>query len=343
MLESYRVNEGKYGGEVMDLIGELLEQGEEKLRQLGLGDYLDYGAETGATLGITRRYLDSFCFKLRVIDSIWPDTAFRFCGKEFKYPIMTAALSGLHKIRPDAMEEIARGAAAAGCGVWVGIGNEDELARVVEVGAPVVKIVKPYKDEGIVFTKLEAAQRLGCIAVGMDVDFFFGGKRRDALIMPHPFGPKTLADLKRYVQSVRVPFVVKGVLSVEDALKAAEAGASAIVVSHHGGAVLDYTLPPLAVLPEISRELGGRITIFVDSGIRRGTDVLKALALGADAVLVGRPVMAGLAAAGSDGVRQVLTGLGEELARAMALTGCGCLEDIDAGIVRRVCSNCERD
>ena len=318
------------------MIGDLLKQGEERLRQLGLGDYLDYGAETGATLRITRQYFDSFCFKMRVIDSAWPDTSCRFFGRELKYPVMVAALSGLHKIQPNAMEEVARGAIAAGSAVWVGIGNSEELARIVETGAPVVKIVKPYKDEDMVMSKLEDAQRLGCIAVGMDVDFFFGGKRQDSVIMPRPFGPKTTSDLKRYIRSVDIPFIVKGVLSLEDALKAAEAGAAAIVVSHHGGAVLDYSLPPLAVLPEISEALKGKVVILVDSGFRRGTDVLKALALGADGVLVGRAVMAGLAVGGSRGVTEVLTGLGEELSRAMALTGCRRLDEIDRQILRQV-------
>lgn len=316
------------------MVGKLLERGEEKLRELGLGHYLDFGAETSAVLRLNREYLDSICFVMRVIDSTWPDTQFDFFGQKLKYPVMTAALSGLHKICEDPMVRVAEGAKLAGSAVWVGISSEKELERVVAAGAPVVKIVKPYRDESLIFSKLEAAQRLGCVAVGMDVDFFFGGKRRDDLIMPEPFSPKSLKQLRRYVESVSLPFIVKGVLSREDALKAAEAGAKGIVVSHHGGAVLDYAVPPLAVLPEIARELSGKLMIIVDSGIKRGTDVLKALALGADAVLIGRPVMAALAAGGSQGVRELFEGLGEELARAMALTGCKQLEEVDSSIIR---------
>ncbi|MGB9867401.1 MAG: alpha-hydroxy acid oxidase [Bacillota bacterium] len=316
------------------MIGKLLGQGEERLRELGLGHYLDFGAETSAVLKLNREFLESICLVMRVIDSEWPDTGFDFFGHKLKYPVMTAALSGLQRIYPDAMVRVAEGVKAAGSATWVGIGNEAELEQIVAVGAPVVKIVKPYKDESLVFSKLEAAQKLGCVAVGMDVDFFFGGKRQDEMIMPHPFAPKSMKQLRKYIESVSVPFIVKGVLSREDALKAAEAGAKGIVVSHHGGAVLDYALPPLAALPQISRELSGKVMVIVDSGLKRGTDVLKALALGADAVLMGRPVMAALAVRGSDGVRELFQGIGEELARAMALTGCRKLEDVDSSIVR---------
>lgn len=130
-----------------------------------------------------------------------------------------------------------------------------------------------------------------------------------------------------------LPVVLKGILSPDDARRAVEAGASAIVVSNHGGRTLDTAPATIDALPAIAREVGGRVPLLLDGGIRRGTDVLKALALGADAVLVGRPCVHALAAAGAVGVAHVLHLLRAELEMAMALTGCRTLADIDESVI----------
>jgi 4-hydroxymandelate oxidase len=126
---------------------------------------------------------------------------------------------------------------------------------------------------------------------------------------------------------------VKGVLRGDDALRCVEAGAKAIMVSNHGGRHLDAAVATADALPEIAAAVGGRAEIFVDGGIRRGTDIVKALALGARAVLVARPVVWGLALDGADGVRAVLDHLRDELMRAMALCGVARLDDISADLV----------
>ncbi|MDR1133260.1 MAG: alpha-hydroxy-acid oxidizing protein, partial [Synergistaceae bacterium] len=120
-----------------------------------------------------------------------------------------------------------------------------------------------------------------------------------------------------------------------DAGKALAAGASAIVVSHHGGSVIDYAVPPLMILPRIIKLVGGLIPVFVDCGIASGADAFKALALGANAVCVGRAVMGGLAADGSEGVRKVLNGINEELRTIMSLTNSANLKEIDPSLIWR--------
>jgi len=132
-----------------------------------------------------------------------------------------------------------------------------------------------------------------------------------------------------------LPILLKGIMNAQDATRAIAEGADGIVVSNHGGRTLDTQPATIAVLPEIAEAVGGRVPLLVDGGIRRGTDVLKALALGARAVLVGRPYMHGLAAAGAPGVCHVLRILRAEFEVAMALTGCRTLADIDACLVRR--------
>jgi isopentenyl diphosphate isomerase/L-lactate dehydrogenase-like FMN-dependent dehydrogenase len=142
-------------------------------------------------------------------------------------------------------------------------------------------------------------------------------------------GPKSVAELKKLARVTKLPFILKGVLSAQDAKKALEIGAGGIVVSNHAGVVIDYAAHPLEVLPEIKQVIGDRMPIFVDSGIRRGSDVMKALALGTDAVLVGWALIMGLAANGTQGVTEMVDILTAELRRIMSVTGCKNLSEID--------------
>jgi isopentenyl diphosphate isomerase/L-lactate dehydrogenase-like FMN-dependent dehydrogenase len=169
---------------------------------------------------------------------------------------------------------------------------------------------------------------VGAVAVGIDIDFFYRG------VMPFGLmGPKTLGELQDIISTVHIPFVVKGVLSSEDAVKAREAGAKTIIVSNHGGSVLDHAAHPLQLLAEITRAVGDEVDILVDSGFRRGTDVLKGLALGAKGVLLGTNTLIGLAARGMDGVRDMFLAITGELRRAMSITGCAILDEITEDIL----------
>ncbi len=313
------------------MIGKLLAEGNNKLREKGIGG--KGGAETGSVLKLNRDYIDSLMIETRVIDSQEASTEMKLFGETFATPVMTAALSGLGGICSNPMVEVAKGVVAAGSVMWVGIGEEPELKAIIETGAKTIKIIKPYKDKGLIFEKLAQAEQDGAFAVGMDIIFSFGGEIEDTLVRPHLMGPKTLADIKSFVQVTKLPFILKGILSEQDARKALDAGAAAIVVSHHGGSVLDYAVPPLKILPRIAKIIDKKIPIFVDSGITRGTDVFKALALGASGVLIGRTIMAGLAAAGVEGVQRMITGTTEELRRAMNLTGSATIENIDPKLI----------
>ncbi|MCF3171922.1 alpha-hydroxy-acid oxidizing protein [Streptomyces sioyaensis] len=143
------------------------------------------------------------------------------------------------------------------------------------------------------------------------------------------------ADLDWLRSQTRLPLVLKGVLTAEDAAHAAELGVDGLVVSNHGGRQLDGATATLDALPEVVRAVGGRCPVFLDGGVRHGTDALKALALGAQAVFVGRPVLWGLAADGEAGARQVLSTLRDELEDAMALSGCPSLKDLDPTLLAR--------
>ena len=284
---------------------------------------------------ITRAYLDSLLLEVRHLDSCMPDTSVEIFGRRFSAPIMTGALSHLNKQRENGMAEYARGAALADMISFSGMGGDDEIAAMTATGASVIKIVKPYADRAEVVRRLRFAESCGCLAVGMDIDhaFAYGNDKYDEIDGMAMF-PVTTDELRGFVESVNVPFVVKGVLSRHDARRCLEAGVSGIVISHHNGR-LNYAVPPLMILPEIIDEVGGKMKIFVDCAIQSGTDVLKALALGADACCVGRPLMQPLRENGAEGVAEHLRGIQRELTYAMAMTCSPDISKIDPSIVHK--------
>lgn len=316
------------------MIGKLLAEGGKILIEKQIG--VRAGAETGNVVRMTRGYFDSLAIETRVLDAVAASTKMELFGRTFKTPVMAAALSGLEGLCKNGMVEVAKGMRAADAVMWAGIGKEAELAKILETGASTVKIVKPYKDKDLIFEKIRRAEALGAMAVGMDVNFGFGGKVQDTLIRQRLMSPVSMTDLRQYVDAAKQPFVVKGVLSVRDAVKSVEAGAKAVVISNHGGSVLDYAVPPLKLLPSVVKVLDGAVPVFLDGGIIRGSDVFKALALGARGVLVGRTVMAGLAINQSQGVYEIISGLTEELKRIMNLTGSPDINSIDPNVIWRM-------
>jgi len=187
----------------------------------------------------------------------------------------------------------------------------------------------------MVLRHLERAAELGCVAVGMDVDVVFLEKAWDEVPGPALLGHKTLEDLRRFRAATHLPFVLKGVLSSHDARLAREMGADGLIVSSHGGETIDYAMPVLQALPPIRRECPD-LTILVDSGFRRGADVLKALALGANGVGIATLLLIACAGSGRDGVREMMEALYEELGRTMSITGCRSVDGIDPTILHRV-------
>src|SRR5207245_2012432 len=154
-------------------------------------------------------------------------------------------------------------------------------------------------DDEMVLRHLEKAAELGCVAVGMDVDVFFLEKAWDEVPGPDLLGHKTLDDMRRFRAATKLPFVIKGVLSAHDARHACDLGADGLIVSSHGGETIDYAMPVLQALPAVRRECP-RLPILVDSGFRRGADMLKALALGANGVGIASLLLLVYAGGGRD-------------------------------------------
>src|SRR5713226_2737683 len=284
---------------------EIYEQGLERVRSIGMEDYLDLGAESRSQNRLNRKHMDSFVFEMRVLDSKQADTSTTLFGAPLRAPIMAAAICESRILKrlgpwdPPYLEQIAAGLADAGSMMSTGMVGLDELGRIVDAGAPVLHIVKPFQS--------------------------------DEMVLRH----KTLDDMRRYRAATRLPFVVKGVLSANDARLAREIGADGLIVSFHGGETIDYAMPVLQALPAVRRECPD-LPILVDSGFRRGADVLKALALGANGVGIATLLLIACAGGGRDGVRAMMEALYEELGRTMSITGSRTVNAIDPSILHRL-------
>jgi 4-hydroxymandelate oxidase len=269
------------------------------------------------------------------------DSSAELFGRKFAAPIFAAPISGLgnnyngYLTERSYAEMLVPGCMEAGCAAFTGDGAPDNylldpLDAVKAAGGVAVPTVKPW-DKDTVFAKLDRVKESGAMAVAMDIDsaglplLAAAGK---------PVCAKTVEELTEIHDYAARPFIIKGIMTAEAALHAVECGAYGIVVSNHGGRVLDSTPGTAEVLPEIAAAVRGKIKIFFDGGIRTGADVFKALALGADAVLVGRPYVVAACGGGAEGVALYTRKLIAELQDAMKMTGCATLADITADKVR---------
>jgi 4-hydroxymandelate oxidase len=319
---------------------EIMEQGLKIIRNAGIEHWLNLGAETQSQNRLNRAYMDSLTFEMRLLGSAWADTRTTLFGVKLPAPIMPAPLTHSRVIdrlamwREPWLELPASGVADAGSLMWLGQSTTYQLQGIMGKGAPVVKIVKPFQENKEILYQSKDAEGRGAVAVGMDIDAMFLEKAFDERPGPAYLGPKTIEEVKSFRAATQLPFIVKGVLSVRDAKIAKdEIGADCIVVSNHGGETIDYTVPILKILPEI-RQAIPELTLLVDSGFRRGTDVLKALALGADGVLFGTLLIVAFVANASQGVADMLRALTEDLKRTMTMTGCKDIASIDPSILR---------
>ncbi len=299
----------------------LYEKGEQNLRSRKIGFTLG-AVETGWIPQNDRAVLDAYTIRQRAIDApASASTDVTVLGVSLKTPVIMSAMTmPIPSICDDGLIETAQGLARAGSLMWTGTPVPDNLNEIVRTGLPVVQNVKPYEDRDRLFEDVERIQEAGVTWVGIEIDAGQGTKIGDRLVARN-CTPLKLTELIRIRNRVTRPLVFKGILSGEDARRSLDAGADAIVVSNHGAHTLDYLPHPLQVMEEILQVVERRIPVIVDGGFRRGSDVLKALALGAELVGLGRPVLYGLAADGALGVYAVIHQITEELKRLMIMTG----------------------
>ena len=294
------------------------------------------GWDPGDPDSFTRYYFDSLMLETRYLDSDIPTTRLRIFDESFDTPIMTAALSHLRGTDDEENGVVVYSKAAKQCNAvnWVGMCTDDEFDKVMATGAKTIRIIKPYEDNDDVTKMIRySARQKNCLAVGIDIDHSFNGKGGYDVVLGEKMKAKKTDDLKKFVKASKVPFIVKGVLSASDAKKCLDAGADGIMLSHHGGRVR-YSIPPLMALEQIADVVNGKMKIFIDCGIVSGMDAYKCLALGADAVCVGRHFIP-LIQEGTDKVAARLKEMTSELAGVMSVTGVRSLDRMDPTVIHR--------
>ncbi|MFI8458162.1 alpha-hydroxy acid oxidase [Kitasatospora sp. NPDC085464] len=327
-------------------------------------DFIAGGSGNELTLDANRAALDGVHLVPRVLRDVSDCTAeTTLLGRPAALPMAVAPMAYHRLVHPDGELATARAARRAGIPVTVGTLSSLPLARIAAEGARTWFQLYWLRDRQKVSDLVKEAEEVGCEAVMLTVDVPWMGNRlrdvRNGFVLPEDVvaanlsggasatartaraaGSAVAAHTRealdsalswRDVEEIRsrtgLPLVLKGILDPRDARRAADCGVDALVVSNHGGRQLDGAVPAIAALPGIRDAVGGHCEVLFDSGVRSGTDVLKALALGASGVLLGRPVLWGLALGGESGATTVLRLLAEELHTALGLAGCGRVTD----------------
>ena len=264
-----------------------------------------------------------------------PDTTFRFFGKDLRIPVMAGPVGAVKLHYGDKYNDVqyndilVPAAANAGIIAFTGDGTDPNVVKAATAAIKAnhgtgVPTIKPW-DIDTLQEKFRMVEESGSFAVAMDIDAaglpFLQG-------LTPPAGSKTALELHEVIEKAGKPFIIKGVMTVKGALAAASAGASAIIVSNHGGRVQDQTPSTAEVLEEIADAVKGRMMILVDGGIRTGVDVFKALALGADGVLIARPYVTAVYGGGEEGVKALTDKLAGELVSTMKMCGVSSLKEI---------------
>ena len=330
-------------------------------------EYISGGAADEITLRWNREALDRLRLRPRIlVDVSKLDTRLKLLGQEMPFPILLAPTAYHRLVHPEGEVATAKGAGTAGATMIASMLSTVTIEEVAKAATgPLWFQTYILKDRGFLRELVQRAESVGCKALCVTVDSPIVGVRnrdqRAKFSLPPEMERANLKGLMRpggnlrppegdiytpildasltwkdfeWLRSfTRIPILPKGVLNPDDADQAVKSGASAIIVSNHGSRNLDTVPPTIEVLPEVVEKVAGRVPILMDSGIRRGTDVLKALALGASAVLIGRPYLYGLGVGGPEGVARIVNILQTEFRIAMALSGRPTLTSIDRSVL----------
>ncbi len=325
-------------------------------------DFLAGGSGAETTLDANRAALSRIFLIPRALrDVAQRTTDVTLLGAPARLPVATAPVAYQRLFHPDGELAVARAAKTAGVPFTASTLSSVPIEELTAVGGTVWFQLYWLRDTARTLDLVRRAEDAGCRAVLLTVDVPWMGRRlrdvRNRFALPdhvraanvatgtaahrrladasavathtgQAFSPSlTWSDVETLRKRTRLPLVLKGLLAPEDARRAAECGADAVVVSNHGGRQLDGAVPSIDALADVARVVGDRCEVLLDSGVRGGTDVLRALALGARGVLLGRPVAWGLATGGEAGVARVLDLVADELRDAMGLAGCPTLDD----------------
>lgn len=299
------------------------------------------GLGSGSSFAGNVQALAEIKFNMRLIHDVTdPDTSTTILGKKLALPVLAAPIGGVSfNMGGGISEEQYAEAIIGGCKAKSILGCTGDgvpefiyssgFAAIKKAGGHGVPFIKPWEDDEL-FRKIELARETGTDTLGMDIDAAGLITLRK---MGRPVSPRPLAKLADIIKKSGLKFILKGIMTPDEAKLAITAGADAIVVSNHGGRVLDHAPATATVLPAIAAAVKGRITVLVDGGVRSGGDVLKLLALGADAAMIGRPFSIAAVGGLQEGVEKYIDTLQGELKQTMVLTGTRSAVNVDRRIL----------
>lgn len=299
------------------------------------------GLGSGSSFAGNVQALAEIKFNMRLIHDVTdPDTSTTILGKKLALPVLAAPIGGVSfNMGGGISEEQYAEAIIGGCKAKSILGCTGDgvpefiyssgFAAIKKAGGHGVPFIKPWEDDEL-FRKIELARETGTDTLGMDIDAAGLITLRK---MGRPVSPRPLAKLADIIKKSGLKFILKGIMTPDEAELAIAAGANAIVVSNHGGRVLDHAPATATVLPAIAAAVKGRITVLVDGGVRSGGDVLKLLALGADAAMIGRPFSIAAVGGLQEGVEKYIDTLQGELKQTMVLTGTSSAVSVDRRIL----------
>ncbi len=300
-------------------------------------------AESKATFHRNPRAFRQYLFRQKIFHDVSdPDIAVELFGHTLPTPAITAPVGSFSLISDDAERQVAEGTERAGAMMFTSQAAKfDTKGWRSAAKSPLVFMAYMNRGREEVSEYAKTAEDLGFAAVGITMDTVKPVKIGDEVPLstkdgkPRKGHKSTPKDIEWMKQQVDLPVVVKGIMGADDARAAISSGADALVVSNHGGRILDFNRSALEALPEVVDAAAGRVPVLLDSGIRSGGDIVKALALGAKAVLIGRPVAWGVGAFGARGVERVYAILAEEMQRVLTMTGIARVREVTQAILFR--------
>ena len=331
---------------------------EKPLEQLGLRDlrgimrrkapaeaweHFNGAAETKATFRRNPRAFQQYLFRQKIFHDVNdPDISVELFGHTLPTPAITAPVGSFCLISKEAEREVAEGTERVGAMMLTSQAAKfDPKGWRAAAKSPLVFMAYMNRGREEVEAYAKSAEDLGFAAVGITMDTVKPVKIGDEVPLstkdgkPRKGHKSTPKDIEWMKQMVKLPVVVKGIMGEEDAHAAVNSGADAVIVSNHGGRILDFNRSALEALPEVVEAVGSQVPVLLDSGVRSGGDIVKALALGAKAVLIGRPVAWGVGAFGAPGVERVFNILAEETQRVLVMTGVARVRDASKAILFR--------
>ena len=331
---------------------------EKPLEQMGLRDlraimrrkapaeaweHFNGAAETKATFRRNPRAFQQYLFRQKIFHDVNdPDISVELFGHTLPTPAITAPVGSFCLISKEAEREVAEGTERVGAMMLTSQAAKfDPKGWRAAAKSPLVFMAYMNRGREEVEAYAKSAEDLGFAAVGITMDTVKPVKIGDEVPLstkdgkPRKGHKSTPKDIEWMKQMVKLPVVVKGIMGEEDAHAAVNSGADAVIVSNHGGRILDFNRSALEALPEVVEAVGNKVPVLLDSGVRSGGDVVKALALGAKAVLIGRPVAWGVGAFGAPGVERVFNIFAEEIQRVLVMTGVARVRDVSKAILFR--------